>query len=215
MTQEGRLSRFRVLRPDAAPLEIDMPLPGAHNVLNALAAIAVATDEGVDDDAIVRGLASFSGVGRRFQVRDIEHRGRVVTLVDDYGHHPTEVAAVVRTARACWPGRRLVMVYQPHRFSRTRDLYDDFVRVLSEIDLLLLLEVYPAGEEPIAGADSRALARGLRQRGQVDPVFLETVEEVPSVLADLLADGDVLLTQGAGDVGSLVRMLVAESEVTS
>jgi UDP-N-acetylmuramate--alanine ligase len=192
-----------------------MPLPGAHNVLNALAAIAVATDEGVDDDAIVRGLASFSGVGRRFQVRDIEHRGRVVTLVDDYGHHPTEVAAVVRTARACWPGRRLVMVYQPHRFSRTRDLYDDFVRVLSEIDLLLLLEVYPAGEEPIAGADSRALARGLRQRGQVDPVFLETVEEVPSVLADLLADGDVLLTQGAGDVGSLVRMLVAESEVTS
>jgi len=107
------------------------------------------------------------------------------------------------------------MVYQPHRFSRTRDLYDDFVRVLSEIDLLLLLEVYPAGEEPIAGADSRALARGLRQRGQVDPVFLETVEEVPSVLADLLADGDVLLTQGAGDVGSLVRMLVAESEVTS
>jgi UDP-N-acetylmuramate--alanine ligase len=215
MTQEGRLSRFRVLRPDAEPLEIAMPLPGAHNVLNALAAIAVATDEGVDDDAIVRGLASFSGVGRRFQVRDIEHRGRVVTLVDDYGHHPTEVAAVVRTARACWPGGRLVMVYQPHRFSRTRDLYDDFVRVLSEIDLLLLLEVYPAGEEPIAGADSRALARGLRQRGQVDPVFLETVEEVPSVLADLLADGDVLLTQGAGDVGSLVRMLVAESEVTS
>jgi UDP-N-acetylmuramate--alanine ligase len=204
---EGGLSRFRVLRAERAPLDVEMPLPGAHNVLNALAAIAVATDEGVDDDAIRRGLAGFSGVGRRFQLREITPGGRAVTLVDDYGHHPTEVEAVIRTARACWPGRRLVMVYQPHRYTRTRDLHDDFVRVLSELDLLVLLEVYAAGEAPIAGADGRALARGLRQRGRVEPVFVPTVDEIPEVLDGLLEHGDVLVTQGAGDVSRLVRLL--------
>lgn len=207
LEQEGRLIRFRVLRTQGAPLDIEMPLPGQHNVRNALAAIAVATDEGVGDEAIVRGLAQFSGVGRRFQVRDLRARDRTVTLVDDYGHHPTEVAAVIRTARECWPGRRLVMAYQPHRYSRTRDLFDDFVRVLSDLDLLLLLEVYPAGEDPIAGADGRALARSIRQRGSVDPVFVPEVDQAPAALADLLEDGDVLITQGAGDVSRLVRML--------
>jgi UDP-N-acetylmuramate--alanine ligase len=203
-----RSSRFRVLRRDRAPLEISMPLPGEHNVLNALAAIAVATDEGVDDDAIVRGLARFQGVGRRFQVRDLIIGDASVTLVDDYGHHPTEVAAVIRTARACWPGRRLVMVYQPHRYTRTRDLYDDFVRVLSEVDLLLLLEVYAAGEPPLAGADGRALARGVRQWNPgTDPLFVPGVEQVPETLPGVLEDGDVVITQGAGDVGRLDALL--------
>lgn len=209
VSTEGRSSRFRVLRQGHAPLDVTMPLPGRHNVLNALAAIAVATDEGIADDAVLAGLGGYSGVGRRFQVQEIDIDGKDVTLVDDYGHHPTEVAAVIATARACWPGRRLVMVYQPHRYTRTRDLYDDFVRVLAEVDLLLLLEVYPAGEAPIAGADGRALARSLRQRGALDPVFTDRVGEVPELLGDMLLSGDVLITQGAGDIGSLARDLVA------
>lgn len=203
-----RSSHFRVLRAGREPLQIDMPLPGAHNVRNALAAIAVATDEGVDDAAIVRGLARFEGVGRRFQVRELRVGEADVTLVDDYGHHPTEVAAVIRTVRECWPGRRVVMVYQPHRYTRTRDLYDDFVRVLAGVDLLLLLEVYAAGEAPIAGADGRALARGVRQWSQgAAPLFLPGLEDVPGALAGVLEDGDVLITQGAGDVGRLGALI--------
>lgn len=203
-----RSSHFRVLREGREPLEIAMPLPGVHNVRNALAAIAVATDEGVDDEAIVRGLARYEGVGRRFQVRELRVGEADVTLVDDYGHHPTEVEAVIRTVRECWPGRRLVMVYQPHRYTRTRDLYDDFVRVLAGVDLLLLLEVYAAGEAPIAGADGRALARGVRQwsRGSA-PLFVPALEEVPGALTSVLEDGDVLITQGAGDVGRLGALL--------
>ncbi len=207
-----RSSRFRVLREGQEPLDVSMPLPGRHNVLNALAAIAVATDEGIDDAAILSGLAGYSGVGRRFEVRELDVEGRAITLVDDYGHHPTEVAAVIDTARDCWPGQRVVMVYQPHRYTRTRDLYDDFVRVLAGVDLLILLEVYPAGETPVAGADGRALARSLRQRGSLDPVFTDRVAEVPALLKELLAPGDVLITQGAGDIGSLARALVAASE---
>ena len=209
---EGRSSRFTVLREGREPLPVIMPLPGRHNVLNALAAIAVASDEGIDDEAIVAGLGSYSGVGRRFQVLDMIVHGRAITLVDDYGHHPTEVAAVIRTARDCWPGRRLVMVYQPHRYSRTRDLYDDFIRVLARVDLLLLLEVYAAGEAPVAGADGRALARSLRQRGPLDPVFVNAVDEVPVLLCALLQPGDVLLTQGAGDIGNLARELIRSGE---
>jgi UDP-N-acetylmuramate--alanine ligase len=207
-----RSSRFRVLRRDRASLSIEMPLPGEHNVRNALAAVAVASDEGVADAAIVAGLARFEGVGRRFQVQELRIADANVTLVDDYGHHPTEVAAVVRTVRECWPGRRVVMVYQPHRFTRTRDLYDDFVRVLSDVDLLLLLEVYAAGEAPIAGADGRALARSVRQwRSGVDPLFVATLDEVPARLADVVRDGDVVITQGAGDVGRLAATLKGAS----
>lgn len=208
VTNEGRNSHFEVRRDGLPPLSVSMPLPGRHNVSNALAAIAVATDEGINDEAIVSGLAGYSGVGRRFQVRDLELGGHGVTLVDDYGHHPTEVDAVIRTARDCWPGQRLVMVYQPHRYTRTRDLYDDFTRVLAGVDLLLLLEVYPAGEPPIAGADGRSLARSLRQRGRLDPVFVQEVKEVPDLLAELLETGDVLITQGAGDIGNLARQLI-------
>lgn len=206
--------RFTAKRPgDLADLDIQLNIPGQHNVLNALAAIAVATDEGVPDQAICSALSKFSGVGRRFQINGEFATGRgKVLLVDDYGHHPREVKATIDTARASWPDRRLVMIYQPHRYTRTRDLYEDFVQVLSEVDLLLLMEVYPADEEPIAGADSRNLCRSLRQRGQVDPIFIDHGEDVLSLLADVLQDGDVLLTQGAGNIGALATKL-AQSQL--
>jgi UDP-N-acetylmuramate--alanine ligase len=205
----GRAWRFRAERPRGrAALDIKLALPGYHNVLNALAAIAVATEEGLPDAAIVRGLADFAGVGRRFQVTESVHVGSAaVTLVDDYGHHPTEVARVIETARAVWPGHRIVMAYQPHRFSRTRDLYDDFVRVLSGVDVLVLLEVYGAGEEPLPGADGRSLAQGIRQRGLVNPVYAESPEEALAILPGLVRDGDILLVQGAGNVNRISNVL--------
>jgi len=208
---EGRTWRFRVRRPaPQAELHVTLALPGPHNVLNALAAIAIASDEGLPDEAILDGLATFSGVGRRFQITDGVPVGDVrVILVDDYGHHPTEVARVVETARRVWPGRRLVMAYQPHRYSRTRDLYDDFVRVLSALDVLVLLEVYGAGEEPIAGADGKALAQGVRQRGAVNPLFAESPDEALELLPGLLRDGDVVLVQGAGNVNQISNVLAA------
>lgn len=205
----GLKTSFTVTRPAPhSKLAITLNMPGRHNVLNATAAVAVATDQGIDDDTIQRTLAEFHGVGRRFSV----YPGALaltpsVTLVDDYGHHPTEVAATLDSARQAWPDRRLVMVYQPHRFTRTRDLYDDFVNVLSETDFLVLLEVYPAGEEPIAGADSRSLARSIRQRGQLDPLHVRSLQEVPAVLGDILEEGDVLVTQGAGDIARLAQLL--------
>ena len=208
---EGRATEFRVLREGHEPLAVRMPLPGRHNVLNALAAIAVATDEGLSDRAILEGLATFSGVGRRFQVAEGALFGRSLTLVDDYGHHPTEVAAVIETARACWPGRRLVMLYQPHRYSRTHDLYDDFTRVLGAVDALVLLDVYPAGEAPIAGADGRALARGIRQRGGLDPIFVPDRDAVATTLQEILQPDDVLVLQGAGDIGGLAVELRARA----
>jgi len=205
----GRTWRFTVERPHGrAPLDIALAIPGHHNVLNALAAIAVATDEGLPDAAIVKGLAEFSGVGRRFQVFDGVQVGAArVTLVDDYGHHPTELARVIETARTVWPERRLVMAYQPHRFSRTRDLYDDFVRVLSGVDLLVLLEVYAAGEEPLPGADGRSLCQGIRQRGALNPVYAESPAEALVLLPALLHDDDILLVQGAGSVNRISNEL--------
>jgi len=176
VTTDGMSTHFRVSRPDNhKDLEIRLAMPGRHNVLNALAAIAVATDEGVEDADIVSALSGFSGVGRRFQVYgDYPVNGGAVTLVDDYGHHPTEVDAVISGIRDAWPDRRLVMIYQPHRYSRTSDLYDDFVPVLSGVDVLLMLDVYSAGEHPIPGADSRSLCRSIRQRGKLDPVLSRT-----------------------------------------
>jgi UDP-N-acetylmuramate--alanine ligase len=210
--QAGGRSEFLVhRRGQAQPLHVTLNLPGRHNVLNALAAIAVASEEGVDDEAIVRALAQFKGVGRRFQSHG-EHvipEGKV-WLVDDYGHHPREVAAVVKAVRANWPERRLVMLYQPHRFTRTRDLYEDFAQVLSDADVLLLMEVYSAGEAPIAGADSRSLCRSIRARGRLDPIFIEHKAELPDVLANVLRDGDLLLAQGAGDIGGIAKQLAAE-----
>ena len=196
---------FRALRPGSlSDLDVTLNIPGHHNVLNALAAIAVASDEGVDDEAICRGLCKFGGVGRRFQVHgEFETAVGKVLMVDDYGHHPREVEVTIDTVRSSWPDRRLVMVYQPHRFTRTRDLYEDFVRVLSEVDILILLEVYPADEEPIPGVDGRSLCRSLRLLGKVEPVFVDNGVDVKSVLAGVLQDGDVLLTQGAGNIGAL------------
>ncbi|WP_207062713.1 UDP-N-acetylmuramate--L-alanine ligase [Motiliproteus sp. SC1-56] len=209
ITQEGMRTRFTVQRPEGhPPLAVELNMPGLHNVLNALACIAIATDEGLDDAAIVAGLAQFQGVGRRFQIQGRfpapgGAEGEPVLLVDDYGHHPREVAATIQAIRRGWPDKRLVAIYQPHRYSRTRDLYEDFVQVLSEVDVLLLMDVYPAGEEPIPGADGRSLCRSIRQRGQVDPVFVERGEDVARVLQNILQPGDLLLTQGAGDIGAL------------
>lgn len=212
IVSDGLRTHFLVKRPGGrSDLTVELKMPGRHNVLNALAVIAVATDEGVADEAICRGLAVFAGVGRRFQVNgDYKTpKGGTVTLVDDYGHHPTEVEAVIRAAHDAWPGRRLVMLYQPHRFTRTRDLYEDFVRVLSEVDGLLLMDVYSAGEPAIPGADGRALCRSIRQRGKVEPVFVEDNREIESLLGSVLQDGDLLITQGAGDIGGVANRLAA------
>lgn len=210
--QEGTQVKFTVLRP--APhkdLNIELNMPGNHNVLNALATIAVATDEGISDEAIVNGLGRFDGVGRRF-----EHRATVqidqndIMLVDDYGHHPREVEVTIEAIRQGWPDKRLVMTYQPHRFTRTRDLYEDFVRVLSEVDVLILLDVYPAGEDAIPGADGRSLCRSIRQRGKVDPIFVERGGDVGAVLVDVMQANDLVITQGAGDIGLLAQSLGAD-----
>ncbi|MEQ6918321.1 UDP-N-acetylmuramate--L-alanine ligase [Halomonas aquatica] len=203
--------RFTAVRPEGlAPLKVRLAMPGRHNALNALAAIAAASDARVADDAILRGLANFAGVGRRFQVHGHylapEGEGQVM-LVDDYGHHPREVEMVIDAVRAGWPERRLVMVYQPHRYSRTRDLYEDFVRVLAGVDTLLLLDVYSAGEAPLAGADGRTLAGSIRQRGAVDPIFVQDKSELPALLARVLRPDDILITQGAGDVGGIAQRL--------
>lgn len=207
--QNGMQTSFVVKRPDGrADLNVTVNMPGRHNVLNALATIAVATDEGIEDQAICDGLSKFQGVGRRFQVLgDVLVEGGTVMLVDDYGHHPREVQATIRAVKEGWPDKRLVMINQPHRYTRTRDLYEDFVQVLSEADVLLLMEVYAAGETPIAGADSRSLCRSIRQRGSVDPVFIESLDEVNDVLRNLLQPGDLLLTQGAGDITALAHQL--------
>lgn len=205
----GMQTYFTVLRPGREPLDVSVKMPGNHNVLNSLATIAIATDEGVDDAAIVAGLSGFQGVGRRFQVYgELPVENGSVMLVDDYGHHPREVAAVIKAVRTGWPERRLVMVYQPHRYSRTSDLYDDFVQVLSDANVLLLMEVYPAGEAPIPGADSRNLCRSIRQRGQLDPIYIERGIELAPLVKPLLRAGDILLCQGAGDIGGLAPQLL-------
>jgi UDP-N-acetylmuramate--alanine ligase len=205
----GLSTGFVVHRPGgASPLPINLNMPGTHNVLNATAAVAVACDEGLPDEAIQKGLAGFSGVGRRFtRLGAMVFPGGVAELVDDYGHHPTEVRATLESARQAWPDRRVVMIYQPHRFTRTRDLYEDFVAVLSACDVLILLDVYAAGEAPIPGADSRSLTRSIRQRGQVEPIFAENIEDVPALLNTLVLDGDVVITQGAGNVARLAQDL--------
>lgn len=198
--------------------DVVLNMPGRHNVLNALAAITVALELGVDVRACKRALSRFEGVGRRAQHRGRLHFGtdrvsdpsRVGTaeLVDDYGHHPTEVSATLAAIKGGWPERRLVVIFQPHRYSRTRDLFDDFAEALSTPDVLLLTEVYPAGEERITGADGRALARAIRNRGAVDPIFVEGIADAPTALRRVLKDGDVVLTLGAGSVGSLVATLL-------
>ena len=211
LEMDKRQCHFVIDRPDnKASLDIKLNIPGRHNALNAAAAIAVATDEGISDKAISAGLENFSGVGRRFEmVGEYQVNQGSAMLVDDYGHHPTEVKATIAAVRDGWPDKRLVMVFQPHRYSRTRDLYEDFVQVLSQVDVLLVLDVYSAGEEPIAGAGSKNLCGSIRQRGGIDPIYVEQIEDVPNLLADLVCGGDLVLTQGAGSVSKLVAMLAA------
>ncbi len=209
LTFDKTESTFVVDRPDGRDsIAIKLNCAGRHNVLNATAAIAVATDEKISDSAIQTALENFQGVGRRFEhLGDFEVAGGTAMLVDDYGHHPREVQAVVDSVRNGWPERRLVMVYQPHRFTRTRDLYEDFVSVLSQVDVLVLLDVYSAGEKPIPSADGRSLARSIRQRGSVDPIFVADIEELPDVIAGLVQADDIVLTQGAGSVGRISKVL--------
>ncbi len=197
-----------MLRKGYAPLTVTLAMPGWHNMLNALAAIAIATHLEVSDAAIAKSLAAFKGIGRRFQQQgDVAVAGGNVTLVDDYGHHPREIAATLEALRQAWPTRRAIVIFQPHRYSRTRDLFEDFVHVLSTVDVLILLDVYPAGETPLAGADGKALSRAIRLRGQVDPIFVQHLEEVTPILASLLQAEDVILTLGAGSIGQLAAEL--------
>jgi len=211
---EGLRTHFTVSRSGQENwLKVTLNMPGRHNVLNALAAIAVASDLGVNDAAIIAALDKFQGIGRRFQIMGEAQtvHGKVL-LVDDYGHHPRELAATLQAARAAWPDRRLVVLFQPHRYSRTRDLFEDFTEVLSDVDALLVLEVYAAGEEPVPGADSRTLCRAIRARGQVDPVFIGEQSDLVQTLSGVLHDGDVLLTMGAGDIGAIAQRLPTELE---
>jgi UDP-N-acetylmuramate--alanine ligase len=210
VVREGMQSRYQALREGHEPLSVTINLPGRHNVLNSLAAVAVATELEIPDAAIQRALAQFQGIDRRLQqLGEIQWQGGSALIVDDYGHHPTEIAATLEAARQGWPSRRLVLAFQPHRFTRTRDLLDDFGRVLGECDVLLVTEVYAAGEASIAGADGRAICRAVRTRGHVEPVFVERVDELAESLRGILQDGDVVLTMGAGNIGAVALDLKA------
>ena len=205
-------------------MTITLNLPGVHNVLNALAAIAVAAELELPDEPVVRALAAFSGVGRRFQRYGelpvaARNGGGEFTLIDDYGHHPVEMAAVIAAARGAFPGRRLVLAFQPHRYTRTRDCFEDFVKVMGQSDAVLLTEVYAAGEAPVVAADGRALARALRVAGRVDPLFVDDVTDLPAAIAQQARAGDVVITMGAGSIGAVPakvqEALMAEASVTS
>ena len=203
-SQQVTQSTFEVLRQDKNPLKITLNLPGRHNVLNALAAIAVASEEGISDEVIQTALLNFQGVGRRFQLLgELKHQNKTALIVDDYGHHPREIQTVVDAAREAWPTRRLVMVFQPHRYTRTKALFEDFTAVLSEVDVLILLEVYSAGETSIAGADGRTLAFSIRNRGKLDPIFMPEKSGLSDILTNVLEHDDILIMQGAGDIGAL------------
>lgn len=208
--QEGQQGKFTVIRKGKADLDITLNIPGRHNALNASAAIAVATEDDISDEAILSAMAGTQGTGRRFDhLGEFETGNGQVMLVDDYGHHPTEVDVTIQAARNGWADKRLVMIFQPHRYSRTRDLYDDFANVLDQVDVLIMLDVYAAGEKAIPGADGRALCRTIRGRGKLDPIFVSDSKALPSILANVLQDGDLLLTQGAGDVGKVAKQLEA------
>ncbi len=212
ITQTGTRTQFIAIRPNGlSPLNVTLNLPGRHNVLNALAAIAIATELKISDQAIQAALNKFAGIGRRFQIYgDFSlEKGGSVKLIDDYGHHPREIAATLQAARHSWPERRLVMVYQPHRYTRTRDLFNDFCDVLSQPDLLVLLDVYSAGELPIEGADGASLFKTICERGKTDPVFIKQHHQLAKDLQNVLRDGDILLMQGAGNIGGLASHLAA------
>ncbi len=206
---KGLATRFDVVRPGRdTNLAVTLNLPGRHNVLNSLAAIAVASELEMADAAIQKALAGFQGIDRRLQViGDVDTAAGRITLVDDYGHHPTEVGATLAAARLGWPNRRLVLAFQPHRYTRTRDLLDDFAQVLTAADVVLVTEVYAAGEAPIAGADGRAICRALRSRGKIEPIFVESIDDLPGALAGVIKNGDLVVTMGAGSIGALAHEL--------
>mgnify|MGYP001081983780 FL=1 len=216
---EGTRTAYTILRPGHAPLPVVLNLPGLHNVTNSLAAVAVATLVGVDDKAIVKGLSEFTGVGRRFAqygqlpIRNAEGQATgSFTLVDDYGHHPHEIEATIAAVHTAWPEKRLLVVFQPHRYTRTRDCFEDFVNLLCQADAVVLADVYPAGEAPLVGADGRAMAHAVRLRGQNNLIFCPHIEDVPAAVHKMVRDGDVVLTIGAGSVGRVPAMLVKESK---
>jgi UDP-N-acetylmuramate--alanine ligase len=206
--------QFTVIQDGYAPMNVSLNQPGMHNVQNACAAIAIARELGVDDKATQKALTEFNGVGRRFtrygeiNIQDVNGKSAgSFALVDDYGHHPVETAATISAARGAYPGRRLVLAFQPHRYTRTRDLFEDFVKVLSTTDMLLLAEVYAAGEQPIVAADGRTLAHALRVAGKVDPVFVEQIADMPSTILNVIKDGDVVITMGAGSISGVPAKL--------
>jgi UDP-N-acetylmuramate--alanine ligase len=207
---KGTTTEFSVNRPkDFSPLNIKLNLPGEHNVLNALAAIVCASEEGVEDNLIQEGLKEFQGIGRRFQqIGNFSGSKGSALIVDDYGHHPKEVEVTLKAARNSWPKKRIVMVFQPHRYSRTARLFDDFARILSKVDVLIMLEVYSAGETEIPNADSASLCRSIRLRSNVDPILISKHNELQEVLNNIVQDGDILITQGAGNIGSIAQSLV-------
>jgi len=208
--QEGGSMCFTLHLPDSEPLPVRLNLPGQHNVLNALAAAAIGWQLGVDPQSIARALEKFQGIGRRFNIKgEIEFGRGKVLLVDDYGHHPRELEAVFAAARGGWPQRRLVVAFQPHRYSRTRDLFDDFAAVLSSADAVVLTDVYAAGEAPVVGADAKSLARAIRARGRIDPVVVGNASDLSTLLIDVLRDGDLLLVMGAGDIGHVASDIAA------
>jgi len=206
--QQGARTTFRALGPDGAEAEVELNLPGRHNVLNALAAIAVGRVLRVGTESTQRALGEFQGIGRRFQAVSVPLDGGEVMVVDDYGHHPREIAATLEAARSGWPGARVVLVFQPHRYSRTQELFDDFAAVLCQGDALVLTEVYAAGEHSIPGADGRALSRAVRLRGEVEPVFVEDVKTIAEILPRLVRAGDIVLVMGAGDIGAQVAPII-------
>ncbi len=216
---EGGRMRFTVTRQNGVtlpPLDVTLNLPGDHNVQNALAAIAVATELSIDDDAICEALARFTGVGRRFQrLGEVQIPGAggqaSFTLIDDYGHHPVEMAATLAASRGAFPGRRVVLAFQPHRYTRTRDLFEDFAHVLSSADAVVLGEVYAAGEAPIVAADGRSLARAVRVTGRVEPVFVDDIEQMPDAILGVVRDGDVVITMGAGSIGGVPGKLLEKT----
>jgi UDP-N-acetylmuramate--alanine ligase len=203
--QQGMHTTFTVLRGERyQPLQVTLNMPGWHNMLNALAAITIASHLEISDIAIIKSLAAFKGIGRRFSVHgDVQMLGGKLTLVDDYGHHPREIAATLEALRQAWPDRRSVVIFQPHRYSRTRDLFEDFVQVLSTVDVLILMDIYSAGESVIAGADGKTLCRAIRMRGQVDPVFVQDNDDLVKILLGIVKVNDVILTLGAGNVGQI------------
>jgi UDP-N-acetylmuramate--alanine ligase len=208
IVRHGLQTTYDVVRSGAPPFSVRVNLPGTHNVLNSLAAIAVALELNVPVPAIQQALLQFQGIDRRLQqYGDVMTANGRVTLIDDYGHHPTEIAATLEAIRQGWPGRRVVLAFQPHRYTRTRDLLDDFARVLSTVDALLVTEVYAAGEAPIAGADGKAICRAIRSHARVEPIFVDKVEELPEALIRIVRDGDVVVTMGAGHIGSLAAEL--------